>query len=219
MRPGTKGRQAQLFPWLGRASYRCGTRAEAGKPNAAHAQWHRRHPELGPPCGAALEERLLYDRRLTGRPALKRYDHGCGGRADAGEASYAHYYWHWQLDTLPCGRALEEARLYRVGWHGGQVKRGKAFWKAATAVYRITFADGDIYTGIGKNPERRWREHARADNEVGEKMRAVLWWPEVLYVAPNRWWAQCVERGVIRAGNPFGRVLNIHHSEAAVEGG
>ena len=212
MRPGTKGRQIQLFPWLGRASYRCGTRSQAGEPNAAHAQWHRRHPELGAPCGAALEERLLYDRRLTGRSARKWHSHDCGGLGDAVEASVAHYYWHWQLDTLPCERAVEEARLYRVGWHAGQVKRGDKYWKAATAVYRITFADGDIYTGIGNNPEKRWREHASADNEVGEKMRAVLWWPEVLYVAPDRRWAQWVERGVIRAGNPFGRVLNIHHS-------
>ena len=196
-----------------RVEYACGTEAEAGEPNSAHVMRDLRR--YGKTCGAARRERLLYDRQLTGRDEAFRHDHRCGSREDAVKGSLAHYSWHKNVAfTSLCERALEEARLYRLSYRPDRPRRPAGWDDRPTSVYQHRFLDGDSYTGIAFDTEVRWRLERSSNSVVGEKMRSgVGYVSEVLYVAPDRRWAQLIEKGVIEAGNPFGRVLNIQHSQ------
>ena len=205
--------------------YQCGTAEDAGAPSSAHYAWHRRQGEE--PCGKAIREHSLVGvlRRLGEIPegyepvSNHRGGYECDSEEAATVPSTAHYEWHRRQGDEPCGMSRWE-----YNWATAERKHGQPIpdwkpygWDTPTCVYQISFVDGDRYYGITSHqPELRWREHANADTPVGRKIRSgVIFVTEVLCVAPNRRMAMEVETMAIKAGNPWGNLLNIYGNEHA----
>ena len=215
-----------FVPDRNRDGYQCGTEADAVAPSRNHYKWHK---YAGTPvCGLAQREygwaiaeshagRVIEDYQ----PARHQGGYVCGAAADAESASGGHYGWHRWFGTQPCAKSLAEK-----AWEAAERRAGRKLdshvpfaQDVPTTVYQITFLDGDRYYGLTSLlPETRWKEHQVADTPVGRKIRSgTVFVTEVLCVAPNRRQAAEIERMAIKAGNPWGNLLNIQHNEEVVD--
>ena len=203
------------------ARHTCGEAQDATGPGNGHSHWHRR---LGTPlCGKARTELNWYAaERKAGRslpdykPVRNYAGYECGPAEAATGPSAGHYKWHRRYDTAQCGLALRE-----MAWRNAEVTAGHPIPdyephsmfdpEAQATVYQITFLDGDRYYGVtAREPETRWREHWGRQSPLGEKMRSgVPFVTEVLCVAPTRRQAREIESMAIKAGNPWGAIINL----------
>ena len=168
--------------------HKCGTAEQAGEPNKAHAEWHRRRGET--PCPKALAERGHHEAIREGRAEGYKYsgreqrgEWECGTTEQAEEPNAGHYHWHYIRGEEPCPKSRAEKGHYQAGRKGRAegYEYGGGWPDGETALYEIRFGDGDYYIGISADPDYRWEQHYQADTLLGEKMRAgVMFSAEVI---------------------------------------
>ena len=214
--------------------YKCGETGDAVEPQSAHYAWDLTHK--GKACDKARAEVAWYRAQIEAgyplpdyKPRKNNWEGWECGPADAATGpSQKHYGWHFENGTEPCGLSLAEN-----AWRAYELRTGKPApdykykdhhggapdWDAPTCVYQHTFLDGDRYYGISAEPHTRWLKQRREPTPLGDKMRSgAIFITEVLCVAPNRRMAEEIEKIAIKAGNPWGSLLNVAHNKAEING-
>ena len=209
--------------------YECGPAEAATGPSLKHYKWHRNRRTAI--CELSRREAAWYQAERRVGHAIAEYSplsplgFECGTADDAERPSFRHYMWHRRRGTAQCGLSRAEWAWYNICNNDGRLPDGAGFvrlqWDIPTAVYQYSFVDGDRYYGItSRDPATRWMEHQYDQSPLGEKIRSgAVFVTEVLCVAPDRYRALEIEEMAIKAGNPWGRLLNrTHNEEAAIYG-
>ena len=203
----------------------CGPREAAEKPGQGLYKWHKGRGET--PCGRAYAEAAWYAAERKEQRAIPDWEpvhhyggYQCGPADAAEEPSSRHYWWHERNKTEKCPKSLaERAWLEREKAAGRPLEFDVPYdWDVPYSVYQYTFLDGDRYIGVTqRKPEERWKAQQLENSRLGEKLRTgAAFITDVLCVAADKQQALRIERALIKAGNPYGNLLNDIHNEEQV---
>ena len=180
-------------------------------PQEAHRTHHRNQGEA--PCPLSLMEQTAHSYQTTNGEAWQEKIWNCA--ADDGSVQCDHHNYHRRITKSPqCEPARLQNRRYHRQYRTGTPEETDRTMRAHK-VYQFTFLNGDRYYGITfTTMKERLRRHlATTGYEIGDRLRnGEAYVLDVLCEAPDQAAAQKLERMMIRAGNPHGRILNIRHN-------